>query len=103
MKIKFLKKIEILSITFDIKWDKSHSGGSFSCHEGWINIGIEDYKRDPLYVFNILNHEVMEIILTMMGLRYNDNRIENDYLFNFRHKEFEVAIELYTQTISKFL
>ena len=51
----------------------------------------------------ILSHEIMEIILSMMGARFSNGRTMDNYLFNFCHQTFENAIQVHTQTISKFI
>lgn len=101
MKIKFLKQIEILSINFKIEWDKTSDGGYFNCGESLIRIGIKSYKKDPLYAIGILSHEIMEIILVMMGARFTSDRHATSYLFNFDHQTFENAIQLHIQTLNK--
>lgn len=100
--IKQLKEIEILSCTFTIEWDKKSNGGSFYLAEGKLIVGTKSIKEDPLYTMSILNHEIMEIILQLMGARYQNGRSEG-YVFNFDHQTFENAIQIYTQTINKFI
>lgn len=101
MKIKFIKQVEILSINFRIEWDKTSDGGYFNCADSLIKIGIKSYKKDPLYTVGILSHEIMEVILVMMGARYDSGRTTN-YLFNFDHQIFENAIQIHIQTLNKF-
>jgi len=103
MKLKFLKEITILSCRFGIIWDKQNDGGAFSISEGSIIIGIKCYKKDPGYTFNVLMHEISEAIHTMMGNRFDNGRISEDYLFNFGHQSFETHNELLAQTIIKFI
>ena len=102
MKIKFIKQIEILSSSFKIKWDDSFNGGSFSFTSSEIVIGVQSYKKDPLYTMSILSHEIMEIILVSMGARYDNGRTSN-HLFSFDHQQFENAIQLHIQTLNKFI
>lgn len=103
MKITMLKEIEILSIRYSIHWDKSNDAGSFSMSNSLINIGIKNYKKDPLYTFSVLSHEIMEVILTMMGASYSNSRTRDNYLFNYDHQTYENAIQIFSQTISKFI
>jgi len=88
MQIKFIKNIEILSSNFTIIWDKKTDGGSFSWGESKIIVGIKSYKKDPLYTFQILSHEMMELILHGMGARFENSRTLSNYLFNFDHQTF---------------
>ena len=96
------KKIVILGNTFDMVYDKTHNGGSFDFAKCKIEIGIKSIDTDPLYVYSIISHEVMEAILECMGARYNHPRISNNYLFNFNHQTFENAIQIHTEIMSKF-
>jgi hypothetical protein len=102
MNLLFIKKIEILSATFNIIWDKTHDGGSFSCAESTITIGIKSYKKHPIYTFQVLSHEIMEVVLVYMGARFENGRHSN-YLFSFDHQTFENAVQIHSQAISKFI
>ena len=103
MKIKRIKEVEILSSKFSIIWDKNTDGGYFDWAEGKILIGIKTIDNDPLYVFQVLSHEILEIILIGLGARFSNGRIQGNYLFNFDHQTFENAIQIHTQTLNKFL
>lgn len=103
MKIKKLKKIQILSADFYIEWNKTHDGGSFSWSNTKIEIGIKSIKKDPLYTFQIISHEVMEVILVAMGARFENGRTGENYLFNLDHQTFENAIQIHSAVILKFL
>ena len=102
-KLKFIKEIEILSSRFNIVWDKTNDGGSFSWNDSKITIGIKSYSKDPLYTMQILSHEIMEIILVGMGARFSNSRTGDNYLFNFCHQTFENAIQIHIQTLNKFI
>ena len=101
--IKLIKEVEILSSKFMITYDKTRDAGSFSWRESKIVIGIRSIKTDPSYTLSIISHEVMEIILTGMGARFESSRTADNYLFNFDHQTFENAIQLHTMTMLKFL
>lgn len=103
MEIKFIKSVEILSSNFRIVWDKKTDGGNFSWSKGEITVGIKSVKTDPLYAFNVISHEVMEVILSGMGARFDSSRTGENYLFNFDHQTFENAIQIHAQTLSKFI
>lgn len=103
VKLKMLKKVDILGCTYKVIWEKSHNGGSFSWGKSEIRIGIEAMHKDPLYTFSILSHEIMEATYAMMGARFDNGRISEDYLFNFNHQTFENAIQIHTQAISQFI
>lgn len=98
-----IKEVEILSSTFKIIWDKKSDDGSFSWVNSEIKIGIKSISKDPLYTFQVISHEIMEIILVGMGARFMNGRTGENYLFNFEHQTFENAIQIHSQTISKFI
>ena len=103
MNIKFIKEIEVLSSRFNITWDKTSDAGSFNWSDCEIKIGVKSYKKDPLYTLSVISHEVMELILAMMGGRFSNDRIYGNYLFNFDHQTFENAIQIHSQLLSKFI
>lgn len=103
MEFKLIKEIEILSSVFKIKYDKTTDAGSFSWGKTEIFIGIKSIKTDPSYTFSIISHEVMEIILTGMGGRFENSRTASNFLFNFDHQTFENAIQIHSQALSKFI
>ena len=103
MNIKFIKEIEILSSKFTIIWDKTNDAGNFSWQESKIHIGIKSFKKDPLYTFHVISHELFEIILVGMGARFANGRTGENYLFNLDHQTFENAIQIHSQSLSKFI
>ena len=103
MKLKFQKQVTILSQVFKITYDKSHNGGSFSFSEGCIVIGISCYKTDPLFTFQVINHELMEVVLCSMAARFDNARTGQNYLFNFDHQTFENAIQVFTEAQQNFI
>lgn len=101
--IKFIKEVEILSATFKVIWDKTNDGGTFSWKDSEITIGIKSIKKDPLYTLSVISHEVMELILSGMGARFESSRTASNFLFNFDHQTFENAIQIHTQAMTKFI
>lgn len=103
MKINQLKQITILSHTFDIVWNKKHAGGSFDFRTSIIEIGTLCLKKEPLYVYSTISHEIMEVIQVIMGTRFTNSREPDKYTFLQSHQEFENAIQLHTEIMVKFL
>ena len=101
--LKFISEVEILSSRFKVTWDKKTDAGSFSWTDSTIVIGIKSYKKDPLYTFSVLTHEIMEVILVGMGARFSNGRTGDNHLFIFDHQTFENAIQIHAQTISRFI
>ncbi len=103
LQLKYPKTIDVLSSVFTIEYDKTHNGGSFSWSNMKIVIGIKDVRIDPTYTLSIISHEIMELILGMMGGRFENSRIQGNYLFNFDHQTFENAIQIHSMLITKFI
>jgi len=81
----------ILGERWKIKLVKE-SGGSFdwSTHKIKINKNLCDDS-----VFNVLIHEISEIILVALNVRYENSFSQNcnsDYLFMFNHNIFETYV-----------
>ena len=103
MKLKLIKEVEILASKFTILYDKNSDGGSFNWANTEIKTGIKSIQKDPSYIFSIISHEIMEVILVSMGARFQSGREQEGYLFNFSHQTFENAIEIHSMALSKFI
>lgn len=101
MKLKKLKEIDILHTIVDIKWDKKSYGASFDIDNKIMVIGIKD--ADIGEIFMLLQHEIMEMLMVLMGYRYTDYANGGSYRFFLDHKEFEGLIQIYTVIIQKFI
>jgi hypothetical protein len=103
MKIKFPKRITILACEFKVIQDKRAGGGSFNTKEGTMTIGTLYLEDDPSSVFNAICHEVMEIITSLLCLRYSDQSVMGNYKFIMDHKEFQTAIIVFSDIIKNFI
>ena len=103
MQIKFPKSIIITSFYFDVVQDKNYGGGSFSCSESKITIGTKYLKKDPHSVFNVICHEIMEVIMVIQMNRYDDASVSGNHKFFQDHKEFQNNIQLFSQVIQQFI
>lgn len=103
MKIKFPKKLTILACEFKVIKNKNSSGGSFDIGAGTITIGTEFLGKDQSSVFNTICHEIMEIIMALLSVRYHDSSVSGNYKFFMDHKEFQTAIVVFSQVIKKFI
>ena len=93
----------ILSSRFEVVYNKSSDGASFSWSEGRITIGVKSVNKDPTYTFSVISHEVMEVILVGMGARFASTRTGENYLFSFDHQTFENAIQIHAQVLTSFI
>jgi len=101
MRIKRLKKIQINSYIFDIKWDPKRVGGHFSYYKGILIIGTKG--QDTNTIFMLLCHELFEICAIEMHVRYSRPDCEGDFLFNFDHKQHDTLLNMFAATLNKFI
>ena len=103
MELKFPKKVEIGDYLFTVKYNKTHAGGSLNYGTRIIEIGILHIDKDPVSVFGVINHEIMECVTILTNTRFTDNGAGGDYKFFMTHKEFEVNTAIFTRAILNFI
>ena len=104
MKLRYPKKIKIISDVFNIKYDNAHNGGSFDFSENLLVIGIRDKKENEDRIFQVICHEVFEVIAVISNTRYDDpGNGSQSYKFFMSHKEFQTNIEMFSSVISQFV
>lgn len=101
MEIKRIKKLEINSYIFKLKWDKSYRGAAFSYPERSITIGIEG--EDDNTIFMYLCHELMEIAAIEVGVRYSRPDCNSDYLFTYDHRQHNIIMNLFASLLKQFI
>jgi len=99
VKIKRIKKLQVNSYWFDIKWDPTHNGGGINYKTGIIEIGTGSSDLETL---GTLSHELMEICSIEMNIRFN-RPDGGDYLFVYDHRQFETMNNMFTGLLSQFL
>lgn len=101
MKVKKIKKLKVNCYTFNVVWDGSHSGGSFSYAKKEINIGTQDRSDDGLFM--VVCHEIMEICALEMNVRLNRPDCESDYLFVYDHRQHETMMNMFSSLVTQFI
>ena len=87
------RKLTICGTEWAVVFDAKQDGGAFTWETTTIKIGKFTHERTE----QILLHEVSEIILVELEVRYVMTNGEGNgaYLFNFDHRQFDVfALEL---------
>ena len=108
MQIKKIKKLRLNSYVFDITWDKEKSGAEFRFYD------TEKNKRPTLrlpcptkwgenHTFMVLCHELMEMSLVELNVRYLRADVQDDYLFSFNHKQLDSAANMMSGALSQFI
>ena len=101
MRIKRIKKLRVNSDNFTIKWDKTHSCGSFSYRDHTIEIGVRDVTDE--HIFMVLSHELQEIVAVEMGLRFPRPDCEGDYMFFYDHRQHTSMMYMFAGLLSQFV
>lgn len=92
-------KLTIINEVFTVIQEPDKNGASFNYGDNTITVGTKLLEDQPAYVFEILCHEIAEVIHVKVNTRYEASGSEKDYLFNQTHKEFENHISLLTGII----
>lgn len=103
MTIKFPEFIVILSCRFKVIQKADEAGGSFNTAKGELIIGTKHLLEDPDYTFQVICHELLEVIYSLANLRYSDNSVEGNYKFFMDHKEFQIATNIFSHSIQQFI
>lgn len=101
MKIKKLKRVKINCFDFEVTWDKSHNGGSFSYYPPELEIGTKGNQTNE--IFMVICHEIMEICAVEMNVRLARPDCTTDYLFVYDHRQHETMINMFSGIIDKFI
>jgi NADH:ubiquinone oxidoreductase subunit F (NADH-binding) len=94
------KKILLCGNTYKIKYNKKHDGGSWNGNE--IEVGTLDKKQ----ILENLLHEIIEAIFAIRDMRYIrqvDEPGNDDYIFVFTHKEFQLAVKDIAAALKKII
>lgn len=104
MKLKYPKKVQILSYEFNVVYNKQEWGGEVHWEERRITIGTASLKvGDASTVFDTICHEVMEVITNITNTSHLDRGTTYDYKFVMDHKEFQTNISIFSYVIQKFI
>ncbi len=91
MKFKFPKKITIGDGEFYVKYDPKRSDAEFQYpynkKKGFLIIGTENIKLNPVRVLAMIIHELKEIIQVEQCTRFESRDAANSYQFHYTHKE----------------
>lgn len=90
------KKINILGSDWMIIQDKNNGGASFTFKTYTITLGV-NYKNVE-DIFEILIHEISEIIHIVLCSRFDD-RGNDSYIFVMNHAKFQTHNEILVKTL----
>lgn len=99
MKIKQIKTLRVNSYIFELKWDKESNTGSFDYGTRILRIGILNKEAR----FEILCHELMEIVALELNVRYRRPDCDSDYLFAYDHRQHDTIMNMFSSLLSQFI
>jgi len=100
MVIKKIKKITVGSITFDIKWNSKHGGGSFDYSTNLLEIGTAGGDDRT---FEVIMHELSEMLHCNQHTRFQRTDIHDDFLFVTDHRQFDAHNSHLAGLIKQFI
>lgn len=104
MKLKFPKKIQILSFEFKVVYNKKEWGAYLDFDKREIGIGTASLAvGDQSTVFDNICHEIMEAVCNITNTCHLDRGTTWDYKFVMNHKEFQNNISIFSSVIQKFI
>lgn len=101
VRVKRLKKVRINCRDFSIEWSKKTSGGSFNFTDRVITIGLKHNIETE--IFEVLCHELMEIVMCEMYVRLSRPDCDTDYIFVLDHRQFSSAVNMFSGLINQFI
>ena len=99
MQIKKIKKLNINSKEFTVRWDYE-GGGYFNTSQRII--GLDPTIGDDI-LLEIIAHELMEIVLVELHVRLDRPDCETDYMFVYDHRQFTTAMSMFIGLFKQFI
>jgi len=100
-RLKRITSLRVNSYVFNVIWDNTVSGGSFSFSEKNLTIGTRCNDED--LIFMILCHELQEMSAIEMNVRMQRPDCNTDYIFVYDHRQFETMINMFAGLLKQFL
>jgi hypothetical protein len=103
--LKRLRKLQVNSTLFTVRWDATSCEGSFSYDgegpgKGTLTIGTKCGERVALM---ILCHELMEIVAIEALVRFRRPDVGDDYIFVYDHRQHSTMMEMFAGLLAQFL
>jgi len=101
MKIKRIKKLKVNVTQFNVVWDKTHNGASFSYGKNLITIGVKSLSDSE--IGSRICHELLEICALEMHVRYDRSDCDGDYLFAYDHRQHTTMCDMFVSLFEQFI
>ena len=102
MNIKRIKKITVNSMIFAVKWDKEYKGASFQYEDsgtGLLRVGLGGCDD----IFELLCHELWEIVAVEMHVRHYRTDCQDDYIFVYDHRQHTTMCAMFAGLLKQFI
>lgn len=101
MKLKKLKVLEVSIYTFNITWDKTIGGASFSYAKEELIIGTKGLTDKDM--FANISHELWEICALEMHVRFDRTDCHGDYMFVYDHRQHSTLVVMHAGLLLQFI
>jgi len=100
MKLKRIRKLQVNSRIFKVNWHHKIRGGSFNYKTNTLNISTIDSEEE---IFEILCHELWEIVAVEMYVRHQRIDCYDDFIFVYDHRQHTTMTNMFSGLLLQFI
>ena len=100
MEIKRIEKFYSQTVEWDVRWMPRSRGGGFDWDKGVLKIGCQGAPKE---VFDVILHELVELVALELHIRYDRPDCDTDYLFVYDHRQHTMMCTVLAGYLAQFL